>query len=111
MSMSLHSHIYVDCFYAQRGLISPDEGLLEKWRAGAIQKCEMKDQQSSARSGGVMLQIVLNNNKNNNIQGKEMLPGIDNPGKHSLRPFYSNIMSCQPTAGSCRSINLTQPFP
>jgi hypothetical protein len=21
-----------------------------------------------------------------------MLPGIDNPGKHSLRPFYSNIM-------------------
>ncbi len=22
-----------------------------------------------------------------------MLPGIDNPGKHSLRPFYSNIMS------------------
>ncbi len=24
-----------------------------------------------------------------------MLPGIDNPGKHSLRLFYSNIMSPQ----------------
>ncbi len=24
-----------------------------------------------------------------------MLPGIDNPGKHSLQPFYSNIMSPQ----------------
>ncbi len=24
-----------------------------------------------------------------------MLPGIDDPGKHSLRPFYSNILSPQ----------------
>jgi hypothetical protein len=32
---------------------------------------------------------------NNNIRGEDMLPGINHPGKHSPRMFYSNIMYSQ----------------